>query len=455
MEGEDRRGRTTLVEGRSVVNAIGHPAVLLDGAGVVLAVNRPLCELVGRSRDEVVGTAPPHTWWTPDVSALTSAPAEIPARVIAPDGQALDVVCSSAPVGTGGGDPVWLVGVTPSAGASGPGRLTRLVSEQAALARVARVVAAGAAPDRVFDLVARESAMVLGVEAGLVMRFEGEHSEVVGSYGAHRSSVGTTFPLEGGGAAVRVFESGRPARAVYADLGDDDTTTSRVQPQGYVSGVAAPVTVDGGLWGAVLAATTSSRPLPQGAEDRLERFADLVSLGIGRMAALRELARRATTDSLTGLYNHGEFHSRLAQRFAAARSEGRPLALALFDVDHFKDINDRAGHPAGDRVLARVAAAVASVVRPGDIAGRVGGEEFGLILPEAGLSEAMAVAERVRRAVGGMDLDDLPGITLSGGVADLVGVRTAAALYRAADAALYDAKRRGRNRICGTHPVAA
>lgn len=455
MEGEDRHGRTTLVEGRSVVNAIGHPAVLLDGSGVVLAVNRPLCELIGRSRDEVVGAAPPHTWWTPDVAALTAGPAEVPARVIAPDGAAFDVVCSSAPVRTGGGDPVWLVGVAPAAVAADPGRLTRLVAEQAALARVARVVAAGAAPARVFDLVARESAMVLGVEAGLVMRFGDEHSEVVGAYGAHGASVGTTFPLEGGGAAVRVFATGRPARAVYADLGDDDATTSRVQPQGYVSGVAAPVTVDGDLWGAVLAATTSSRPLPVGAEDRIERFAELVSLAIARMAALHELARRATTDSLTGLYNHGEFHARLAHHFAVARAEGRPLALALFDIDHFKAINDSAGHAAGDRVLSRVAAAVGAVVRPGDLAGRVGGEEFGLILPDAWLADAMAVAERVRRAVGEMELEGTSGITLSGGVADLVGMRTAAALYRAADAALYDAKRRGRNRICSIPPVAA
>lgn len=218
--------------------------------------------------------------------------------------------------------------------------------------------------------------------------------------------------------------------------------------RGYRRGVAAPVTVDRRRWGAVLAATTSERPLPADAEARLERFADMVSLAIAQAELLDELARRATTDALTGLLNQGEFQRRLQLEYARALRYGRPLALVMFDLDHFKAINDSHGHQVGDRTLRAVAEAMVPQVRPQDVLGRVGGEEFALVLPETAPPEARLVADRLRATVETLEHDDLPRITVSAGVAGMVDDPGIDALYADADRALYEAKRAGRNRVC-------
>jgi diguanylate cyclase (GGDEF)-like protein len=254
---------------------------------------------------------------------------------------------------------------------------------------------------------------------------------------------------------VQVARTGRPVCADYAKMKPGDATGDMVLTQGYRRGIAAPVTVDRRRWGAVLAATTSERQLPPDAEARIERFADMVSLAIAQAELLGELARRATTDSLTGLLNQGEFHNRLRQEHARALRYGRPLALVLFDLDHFKAINDSLGHQVGDRTLKAVAEALAPQVRPQDVLGRVGGEEFGLILPEAAPGEAYRVAERLRAVVEGMKHDDLPHITVSAGVAEIAADRGIDVLYTDADRAMYEAKRGGRNRVCCAADVAA
>jgi len=166
-------------------------------------------------------------------------------------------------------------------------------------------------------------------------------------------------------------------------------------------------------------------------------------------AALQELAIR---DELTGLYNRREFGRALAQEVARTTRTARPLSLLVLDIDHFKAVNDRHGHEAGDRVLQGVARVVMESVRSLDRAARFGGEELVVLLPETPASEALCVAERLRRriaaarfgsAVTGADL----GVTVSIGVATYpVDCAGADELFCAADRALYDAKRSGRNR---------
>jgi diguanylate cyclase (GGDEF)-like protein len=365
------------------------------------------------------------------------------------------VLCRVSRVRDRAGTELRMISFSRAADRHGQGALTRLAVEQAALARVAQEVARGTDASALFDLVARETATVLGVEAALVLRYSGATSEVVGAFGEHGSQVGTIFPLTGQGAAVQVARTGRPARADYTEMRSGDATGDRVRVQGYRRGVAAPVTVDRRRWGAVLAATTSERPLPADAEARLERFADMVSLAIAQAELLGELARRATTDALTGLLNQGEFQKRLRQEHARALRFGRPLAVVLFDLDHFKAINDSRGHQVGDRTLQAVAEAIGPQVRPQDVLGRVGGEEFGLVLPEAAPGEALRVADRLRATVEAMHHDDLPRITMSAGVAEMVDDRAVEALYADADRALYEAKRAGRNRVCRAATSAA
>lgn len=163
-----------------------------------------------------------------------------------------------------------------------------------------------------------------------------------------------------------------------------------------------------------------------------------------------ELRRRATTDALTGLANRGAFEEALAREIARARRAGAALAVVVLDVDHFKRVNDAHGHAAGDAVLREVAARLEAAARAGDLAGRVGGEEFAVALPDADLAAAADVAERVRRRVADAPVA-FPGgavaVTISAGVAALAGGEDAVALVARADARLYEAKRAGRDRV--------
>lgn len=160
----------------------------------------------------------------------------------------------------------------------------------------------------------------------------------------------------------------------------------------------------------------------------------------------RRLEELARTDGLTGCLNHRAFHERLADELARAERYGGPLTLLLLDVDRFKQVNDLHGHPCGDEVLLRLAGVLRSSARAADAAGRVGGEEFALLLPQTGPAEAEALAERLRAEVAA-----LPGpvpVTVSVGLSSFPApAATGRELLRQADEALYDAKRAGRDRV--------
>jgi diguanylate cyclase (GGDEF)-like protein len=158
-----------------------------------------------------------------------------------------------------------------------------------------------------------------------------------------------------------------------------------------------------------------------------------------------DLIRHATTDSLTGLFNRREFFHRAMEAIGDVR-RGATLSAVMFDIDHFKRVNDKYGHEAGDRALT----AIASVVKGFDgISGRLGGEEFCLLAPD-GQARAMEIAEDLRRAIsdarfktGCRDI----GVTCSLGVAEWQPGNTIDALLQRADMALYLAKKAGRNRV--------
>lgn len=164
--------------------------------------------------------------------------------------------------------------------------------------------------------------------------------------------------------------------------------------------------------------------------------------------ALREtLRRQAAIDPLTGLYNRREFHHRAAQEVARARREGSALSLLMFDLDHFKLINDRHGHAAGDAALQAVADLARAVFRHCDIACRVGGEEFIVLLPASDLAAAARAAERFLQHLRASDIafggQRLP-VRATLGVATL-GAQSLDGLMRQADSALYAGKQAGRD----------
>jgi diguanylate cyclase (GGDEF)-like protein len=214
---------------------------------------------------------------------------------------------------------------------------------------------------------------------------------------------------------------------------------------GYRGSVAAPVRVGGHVWGAVLASTSRPQPIPPHAESRLAQFAELVGVAIANADDRARLAARASEDSVTGLANHRAFHERLRDEVARAQRHGRDLSLVLLDLDHFKQVNDAYGHQTGDQVLAEVGRRLAGVSRAEDMVARVGGEEFGWILPEADAMRAYAAAERAREAVAGAPFPPVGRITISAGVCELAQASGANGLFRLADGALYWAKRQGRN----------
>ena len=208
-----------------------------------------------------------------------------------------------------------------------------------------------------------------------------------------------------------------------------------------------PLTVGGEVIGSVLL----SRPVPYSAAEE-QRIRESVSQAAPVLANLHNLAVaevRAATDGLTGLPNKRAVTDALKRTFAQATTTKSPLGLLLLDLDLFKRVNDQYGHAAGDQVLAGVGAALRSVLRNQDFAGRNGGEEFAILLPDTDIATALEIAERVRAAIAEITPPgtDVP-VTVSIGVAGFPGhARTLDRLERLADAALYVAKRQGRNRV--------
>ena len=166
---------------------------------------------------------------------------------------------------------------------------------------------------------------------------------------------------------------------------------------------------------------------------------------------VRMLAQKARIDGLTGLWNRAYFDARLTQEVAEARRHDRPLSLVMCDLDRFKSLNDSYGHSFGDRVLERWASILNSG-RSGDVACRYGGEEFALILPDTDAEQAYVVVDRMRELLEAerwSEHEELR-VTVSMGIADVSTISRGSdpsALVELADAALYQAKSEGRNRV--------
>ncbi|MGH8885073.1 MAG: diguanylate cyclase [Egibacteraceae bacterium] len=197
-------------------------------------------------------------------------------------------------------------------------------------------------------------------------------------------------------------------------------------------------------------------PFTQNDFDTIMGFAAQASVAIENVMLHREAQRLSVTDPLTGLWNLRYLQIQADRELEGAMRFQRPLSLAIIDVDHFKAVNDRLGHQAGDEVLAEVARRIRDSTRVPDVVARYGGEEFVVLLPGTDLAGAVATAERIREAVaaapvavgtGNGPVEPLS-VTCSGGVSSFpVHGQTLAGLLRVGDAALYAAKAQGRNRI--------
>jgi diguanylate cyclase (GGDEF)-like protein len=166
---------------------------------------------------------------------------------------------------------------------------------------------------------------------------------------------------------------------------------------------------------------------------------------------LSRMSDLAMVDELTGLKNRRSFFDDIEPVIAGMRRRGRPVAVALLDLDHFKEINDTHGHAVGDDALREVSRRISDTLRQEQIVGRIGGEEFVVLLPDTSPGQALVAIERVRKAIGETPLFTVQGvpvgITVSGGIAPLADGMTVPVALQQADKAMYRAKALGRNRV--------
>lgn len=265
-----------------------------------------------------------------------------------------------------------------------------------------------------------------------------------------RSGTGVTQPpasfRRGQGVVGSVADTGRGTMIPDARV-DPRFVEQPLQGFEVRAVIAVPLLAAGEVIGVLSVSSASAGAFV--AEDR--DLAQLVANCAVPAIEKSRLSRLAITDWLTRAYNHRYLGPRMIEEVERARRHGDPLSIALMDLDHFKDVNDRFGHDAGDVVLRAFADRVRDEVRRHDVLVRRGGEEFVLLMPETTSAEALLVAERVRERMAGEPIE----IGRAGGPARVtvsIGIATwrgepAEALAQRADAAMYEAKRAGRNRV--------
>ncbi len=232
--------------------------------------------------------------------------------------------------------------------------------------------------------------------------------------------------------------------SVEYDYGPDDS----VNAGSIRAGLAVPLSSHGEQLGYLAAYSHSGRDAfgPAGAAE-LEELALRAGPAIDNARRFREARQLADLDALTGLHNRRYFHEMLAREVARAQRYSRSLALVVFDLDDFKVINDRIGHLAGDGVLAEAADRIRDVVRSADVACRVGGDEFAVILPESSLKDADQLYKRLEQAISHHPIPQAGLVHLSAGVTELRPDDDAISFFERADDALYRAKGAGKGTV--------
>ncbi len=275
---------------------------------------------------------------------------------------------------------------------------------------------------------------VPGVDAALI-RVEGENVPIIAAYGLSDE--------EAARQSAAVPPGHRDLRAVeltyrYAEGARDDALRG---------GLALPLADESGPIGTLLVLT---RAPGQRFEDeellRLEEIAHRTAPAIENARRFREARQLADLDALTELHNRRYFHETLARETVRAHRYARKLALIVFDLDDFKEVNDRIGHLAGDAVLAEAASRMREVVRTADVPCRVGGDEFAVIMPESSLEDAEQLFQRIQTVMSTRAIGQAGRLHLSAGLAELNPEDDSVSLFERGDRALYAAKQAGKGR---------
>src|SRR5438105_14071185 len=291
--------------------------------------------------------------------------------------------------------------------------------------------------DEVLSRTLEAGGAVPGVDAALVSISNDHDKPIVATLGlsaeeAHRQVI--SGPPDGHEARAISLVYQYPPTLEAADL--------------IHSGLAVPVPGEAEAMGFLIVYSRSPDYRFSEEEIReLEELAQRAGPAIENARRFREARQLADLDALTGLHNRRYFHETLAREVARAHRYGRKLALVVFDLDDFKAINDRIGHLAGDAVLAETADRVRDVVRSADIACRVGGDEFAVILPESSTGDADQLYHRLLGAVSSRPVGQAGRLFVSAGIAELTENDDPTGFFERADEALYRAKERGKGQV--------
>lgn len=317
---------------------------------------------------------------------------------------------------------------------------TKLFDEPARIAALQRYDVLDTPPEAPFDKITNLVRTVLGVPMSAVSLIDAERQWFKSHPG-----------LDSGETARNLAFCDHTIRTREPMVIEDASKDARFSQNALVTGApgiasyaGVPLeTPDGYNIGSLCAIDTRPRSFDPA---QIEILKGLAALVVEQL----ELRRIAERDHLTGALTRRAFIVEMDKAIALHVRHGRPASLVLIDIDHFKLINDSHGHPVGDEALRRVAACFAEMKRPSDSFGRIGGEEFGLLLAETDEAEAMAASERYRRAIASMEIPNDPPfrVTASLGMATLdMGCAASEPWLARADVALYDAKRGGRNQV--------
>jgi len=310
-------------------------------------------------------------------------------------------------------------------------------------------------PSQIYESILAQSSALLKAERSSLMLYDESANEL--TMKAARGIPVALSDVEsvrvGEGIAGSVFSNGSPLVTTMDKLGRTSLAERRYRTSSFIS---YPIAIGARKIGVLNLADKAGGGIYNEADlDIIELVAPQIALALERAAwqhRANQFQLMSITDPLTGLHNRRYMESRLAEELNRAKRYNQPMSFMMIDIDDFKLYNDRNGHQAGDRALEITAQCLKSTLRKVDVASRYGGEEFSILLPQATLKEAGAIADRLRRQILNAkfphrESQPLGAVTVSIGLASFSpSVDTAEAIIRAADRALYHAKSHGKNR---------
>lgn len=301
--------------------------------------------------------------------------------------------------------------------------------EESRRSRYLGEIAASIELDEVVARTLAAAAEVTGADAALLsLEGRGDSEPVVAG---HELAADGATPISGP-------PDGSRARAVHVSY-----SYAEEEPGQVHHGLGVPLGDAGTI--SVYSRTAGRSFGPEEAR-QLGSLAERATPALENAQEFREARQLADLDALTGLHNRRYFHDTLARECARAHRYTRRLALIVFDLDDFKDVNDRIGHLGGDAVLAEAAERIRSVVRSADIPCRVGGDEFAVIMPESGIEQAEQLFGRLQGVISGRPIGAAGRLHISAGVAELKPEDDSVSFFERSDQALYRAKEAGKNR---------